>query len=29
MSEIIDTELALVEAFAFHHRIDLYYRRIL
>ena len=23
-----DTELALVEAFAFHHRIDLYYRRI-
>lgn len=24
-----DTELALVEAFAFHHRIDLYYRRIL
>ena len=24
-----DTELALVEAFAFHYRIDLYYRRIL
>ena len=23
-----DVELALVEAFAFHHRIDLYYRRI-